>query len=69
MTSTDKKKEYEDLKEQVKVLRYMLERDQNAYYDAQARFRETQVKLDAAVIKLNWLRESLEDETRNKLNT
>jgi hypothetical protein len=59
MTSTNDTKRFEELRELVKVLRYKMEADQNAYFEAQATYRNTQLQYDKAVIEMNWLREKL----------
>jgi hypothetical protein len=55
-----KQQEYEEQKELVGVIKFFLEQRQNEYYEAMNRYRETQIRYDKAVIKLNWLREEVE---------
>lgn len=52
--------EYNEQKEIVKSIKFLLEQRENEYYEAQSKYRETQIRYDKAVIKLNWLREELE---------
>lgn len=60
-TDATKEEQYYALKDAVEVIKFLLEKRENDYYEAQRLYRETQIRYDQAVIKLNWLREELED--------
>lgn len=59
MTDPKKQEEYNEQKEIVKSIKFLLEQRENEYYEAQSKYRETQIRYDQAVIKLNWLREEV----------
>lgn len=58
--SSEKKEAYLEQQELVKSIKFLMEQRENEYYETLHEYRETQIRYDKEVIKLNWLREEIE---------